>query len=352
MTVRKTKLPAVTVGILNYNGKSVLPATLNSVLSLDYPEYEIVVVDNNSTDGSREWLSEWESGECPLFRCIFLDENIGSAGGRSLILHEANNEYVFLVDNDIIVNSDTLLRLMEVMQKVPGAAACHPEICDPQDPAVYHYNGGWMHYLGVYISRKKPSDKVSRPEYEIFDITSGGALLVNRQIALDLGAFDEDFFFNMEDGDFTARITLAGYLCVNVPRATVYHNSKPRGASKVFYQVRNRLFFMGKLYSLRTLILTAPVLLAFEILQATFLVIKGAGKEYLKGNLAFLTSLPAVIQKRKNFQKIKRLRDRDWLRSGEIYVPEAFVKEAAVKKVLYSLDIFFALFWRFVRRFC
>jgi GT2 family glycosyltransferase len=305
MTANKINYPAVTVGVVNYNGKDVLPATLHSILNLSYSEIQVLVVDNHSTDGSKEWLMQWQEEKCPHVRCIFMEENTGSAAGRSLILKEAKTDYVFLVDNDIIIQSDTLCLLMEVMQKAPRVAACHPEIRAPHDPTVYHYNGGWMHYLGVYISRERPAEYEQRPEYEVFDVTSGGALLINRLIALEVGAFDEDYFFNLEDGDFTARITLAGYRCVNVPRASVLHNNKPRTKPLVFYQVRNRWFFISKLYSGRTLLITAPALLLFEIFNAAFLFSLGAGKDYIKGNLAFLAYLPVVLKRERAFKNTK-----------------------------------------------
>jgi GT2 family glycosyltransferase len=350
MTARSYEYPAVTVGVVNFNGKDVLPSTLHSILNQSYPDFQVLVVDNNSTDGSREWLRQWEGDHCPQIRCIFLPENSGSAAGRGLILKEAKTDYVFFVDNDILVNPDALYLLVEAMQKHPGTAACHPEICAPDDPYVYHYNGGWIHYLGVYISRERPGDPGSRPEIEVFSVTSGGALLVKREIALEVGGFDEDFFFNMEDGDFTARITLAGYLCVNVPRAQVIHNNKPRSKSKVFYQVRNRLFLMFKLYSWRTLLLSAPTLLLFELIQAAFLVSRGAGKDYFKANVAFISSLPAVLKKRKVYQKLKKLDDREWLRSGEMYVPHALVRESSIKPVMKLFGDLFALYWKLASR--
>jgi GT2 family glycosyltransferase len=351
MDVKKNEYPAVTVGIVNYNGKDVLPVTLHSILNQHYPAFNVIVVDNASEDGSREWLSQWEGDGCPQIRCIFLDENKGSAAGRNRILQEASTDYVFLVDNDIIIYPDTLCSLVDILQKIPGAAACHPEITDPQDPLVYHYNGGWMHYLGVYISRDKPGDLESRPEYEVYDVTSGGAILVDREIALKVGAFDNEFFFNMEDGDFTARITLAGYLCLNIPHAVVLHNSQPRDKSKVFFQVRNRLFFIAKLYSNRSLLISAPALILFEILQAGFLVLKGAGLEYLKANHAFIKSLPSVIKKRKEFLRVKKLQDRDWLKSGKMFVPNTLVEESRLKTVINGLGVFFALYWRLAKRF-
>ena len=331
----------VTIGIINYNGKAHLPATIQSIQALDYPDFDIVVADNLSTDGSREWLQEYH----PEVRCLCLDSNRGPAGGRNAILYQMETNYILFLDNDITVEPDTVTRLMEVIKTGPKIAVCHPEICDPDDEFVYHYNGGWIHYLGAYISRN--NDAKERPEYEIFDAVSGAALLVKRETALAVGGFDEDYFFNWEDGDFALRLTLAGYLCVNVPRAIVHHKGKARGTSKAYYMVRNRWFFMLKLYSWKTLILIAPMLLIFEISQALLLLVKGNWKDYWTANLDVIKTLPRTLEKRRAFQKLKLKADRDWLRADTIYIPKSIVQSQSLISGLSHLWMnFLNAYWR------
>jgi GT2 family glycosyltransferase len=344
--------PGVTVGVINYNGMAHLPETLDYVLKTAYPDYQILVVDNGSTDGSREWLQRWLKETSIEARVIFLDQNIGSAGARQRIIEESTGPYVFFLDNDILVEPETLSVLVEKISSVVGAAASHPEIIDPLDPFVYHYNGGWMNYLGVYISRPKPCPGKARPEYESFPVISGGALLVSRPVALEIGGFDPDFFFNMEDGDFTARLSLAGYRCLNVPAARVRHRSRPRGASKVYFQVRNRLFFMTKLYSLRTLLLSLPMLLLFEISQAGMLFALGRGREYLRGSLDYWRHLPALLRKRWAYQKKRRVRDRDWLAAGEMYTPPSLIRSPAARMLIRFYSRFYDAYWRLICPLC
>jgi len=336
----------VTIGVVNYNGGNVLPDTLRSIRGLDFPVAEVIIVDNGSTDGSREWIVE----NYPGFRCIPLSENRGPAGARNVILQEARTDLVFTMDNDVSLERDSVGRLVEVMGKVPRAAACHPEFHDVSDPNITHYNGGWIHYLCAFVPRK--ADPGPRPEYEVFDTVSGGALLIDRNAALRIGGFDEDYFFNWEDGDFAARLTLAGYACLNVPGATVHHRSKPRGTSKVFYQVRNRWFFILKLYSGRTILFTAPMLLFYEISQALFLVLKGALKDYIKGNVGAISMLPRILEKRKAFQKIKVIRDKDWLRGGDIYIPSNLLKGKLAILFKKAYCGFFDAYWNVISRFC
>lgn len=339
----------ITVGIINYNGMKVLPTTLRSLQALQYPAYEIMVVDNNSTDGSREWLERCH----PEVRCIRLEENIGLPGARNVVLREATTEHVFIMDNDISVEPDVLNRLMEVLQSVPHAGVCHPEIQDENDPGVYHYNGGYVHYLAPLIARDQPGETKNRPSYEVFDVVSGAALLMRRQQALAIGGFDADYFFNGEDGDFTARMTLSGYSCLNVPAAIVHHRSKPRGTSKVFYQVRNRWYFILKLYNWRTLALISPMLFLFEILQAMFLMRKGVLGDLWRGNLAVIQTLPVILLKRKAIQKQKKVKDRQWLRSGPMYIPPQLHRNNPTFNMLQRM--YYGLcdsYWRVVKPLC
>ena len=339
-------METVTVGVVNYNGKEILSETLESIKNLDYSSFEVIVVDNNSTDGSQEFLQQ----HYPEVKCLCLSDNRGPAGARQEILCKAETNYILFLDNDITLEPDVFVQLMDIIKKVPNAVLCHPEICDEDDPFAYHYNGGFIHYIGAFISRD--NDLGQRPEYEVFDVLSGAAFLVEKEKALAIGGFDEDYFFNWEDGDFFLRLTLAGYLCLNVPRAIAHHKSKPRGTSKSFYMIRNRWFFMLKLYSWRTLILSVPMLFLFEISQALFLLVKGAGKDYWEGNLAVFAHWQSLMQKRQAFQKLKVKRDCEWLYSGEIYVPDNLLKYKlmSVLKNLYSGLI--NLYWWIIQPLC
>lgn len=340
--------PQVTIGVINYNGAETLPDVLDALRRVDYPAFEVLVVDNASTDGSREMVA----ARFPEVRLIALPENRGSAAARNAILKASQAAYVLALDNDIVLAPDALDCLVKVIRMHPRIAAAHAELEDPNDPEVYHYNGGWNHFLCALVARPRPRPGEARPRYEVFPGMGGAALLLDRQAALSLGGFDEAYFFNMEDGDFTARLTLAEYLVVNVPGARALHRSKPRGASKAFYQVRNRWYYILKLYGTRTLVLAAPAFLVYEGMQAALLFSKGAGREYLRANLAVLLSLPSLFRKRMAFRRLKVKRDRDWLRSGEMYVPAGLRPRGLMAVFKLAAELFFSAYWGLIRPFC
>lgn len=340
-------LPAVTIGIVNYNGLSSLSSVIDTAKVIDYPNFRIIVADNASIDGSRDWLKINHKD----IRCLSLPFNQGPAGARNAILKASDTPYILFLDNDITLEKDTLKQLVKIAETMPRIAACHPEICDENDPHVYHYNGGKIHYLGAFISRDLPTGE--RPFYEIFDIVSGGALLVRRRAAEAVGAFDKDYFFNWEDGDFVARLTLSGYQCVNVPGANVHHIGKPRGAQKAYYMVRNRWFFILKLYDFKTIILLFPALLVFEIIQGSFLLVNGNLLAYLQGNVAVLKNLPKILKKRQKFQTLKIIQDKDWLHSGEIFTSQSLLaNKPLINRLRTGIFQLFNLYWQFIRPLC
>ena len=331
----------VTLGIINFNGKALLTETLRCARASQPPPAAILLVDNGSTDGSVEEITT----SFPEVTLIRSPVNLGAAKARNIILEAAQTEWVMLLDHDISLKPDTLKQLIHFMQSNPETGACHPEIEDPADPEVFHYNGGGIHYLGALAAREKPSG-TPRHKPERFVTVSGAALMVRKATALQIGGMDPDYFFNWEDGDFTCRLTLAGFPCFNIPYAAVLHRSKSRGVSKVFYQVRNRWFFMLKLYDTRTLLLIAPMLLLFEPLQMVLLHIKGGGRAYWKANVAVWKALPHVRRKRRSFLPMKQLADREWLTATSMYVPPALAGKSFTRSLFRLLNAFFSFYWK------
>ena len=203
----------ITIGIINYNGLTTLPQTIESLRLLDYPAKNVIVVDNQSTDGGYEWVID----NCPDVTALRMDK-ISVPTTRTQRRFGARHRRVRLLDGQRHrLRTDMLAHLVSIMDELPDAAVAHPEFDDPAVPDVHHYNGGWIHFVCALIAREKPNPALPRPRYEPFDVVAGAAMLLRREIALQLGGFDEDYFINWDDGDFMARATTAGYQCINVP---------------------------------------------------------------------------------------------------------------------------------------
>ncbi len=334
----------VTVGVVNYNGIRTVTAALDSVRALEYePSPAVIVADDCSKDGSAE-LIEQNYPEAVLIRN---PQNSGSARSRNRILEASKTRLVLIIDNDITLTPDCLKKLADVKSKVAEAGVVHPHILDRDDPSLPQpYNGGWIHYLCAFIPRK---ELTSEKEYEIFDTVSGAAMLIDKEISDKIGGFDDDYFFNWEDGDFTFRCTISGHPCLNVPGARVYHKSKPRGTSKVFYQVRNRWYFIFKTYSFKTIFLCLPAFAAYEVSLAALMALKGTLPEYIRGSVSALADFHRTMAKRKKVQALKVKKDAEVLRAGAIYVPEAMLGGGALNRALEVYTGIFKLYWEGVR---
>ena len=337
------KMEPVTIVIVNYNSANCIRETLQSVNRLNYRNFNTIVVDNNSIDEGPDIIKKY----FPHIRLIRLNENMGSAAARNAGIREASTDLVLLLDDDITVHPDCLTELLKAKKKLSLSAAIHPMIMDKDNPGKPQlYNGGYIHYLCAFIPRKsfQPAG-----EYEIFDTVSSGALMIDRRITEKTGNFDADYFFNWEDGDFTFRITISGYFCVNVPSALAYHPLKTRGKSKVFYQVRNRWYFILKIYSWKTLIVCIPAFFAYEVSQAAFLLVKGAVIDYIKGTLAAILDLSKTLRKREKVQKLKILKDKDVFRAGDLYVPEKLLGNKIFHKAKSVYVLIFKFYWEGVK---
>lgn len=333
----------VTIVIVNYNSGENIRETLSSIGRLNYPDVKVIVVDNNSIDNSPDIIKR----EFPSVKLVSLGKNAGSAAARNIGIRDSLSELVFLLDDDITVHPECLKRLCNIKEKLPLSGALHPTIIDKDDPDKPQlYNGGYIHYLCAFIPG--PSRQTGQ-EYEIFDTVSGGALLIDKTITDRVGNFDADYFFNWEDGDFTFRLTVSGYPCVNVRDAHVYHTIKARGKSKVFYQVRNRWYFILKIYSWKTLIICLPAFIVYEISQAIFLLARGAFCDYIRGTLHAIIDLNKTLRKRKCVQALKTLSDRNTLRAGELYVPEKLLGHKVFRKIRDIYVLAFKLYWDAVK---
>lgn len=312
----------ITIGIVNYNGGNTIKETLDSIYNLDYPDYEVIVVDNGSTDGSLQLVQKLY----PKCKTVALQKNMGLPEARNVCIKSAGTKWIFLLDNDIIVSKDCLKHLINIALNNPLIVALHPQMMDKDNANIPQlYNGGYIHYICAFIPRDKYPKPLDIASYEIFPTVSSGALMLNRDAAFKIGLYDSDYFFNWEDGDFTIRLTGAGYKCVNVPGAKVYHILKPRGRSKVFYQVRNRWYFILKIYNIKTLLLIIPALLFYEISQAVLIILKRSFADYIKANISVIKDLVKILRKRSQFHKLKQISDRELLTSGNLYIPSAFM---------------------------
>lgn len=348
---RSAGLPPISVGVINYNGAAggVLENTLASILASDYPDLEVIVADDGSSDGSAELIRE----RFPQVK-VFTQPNGGPNAARNLALRHASRDIVFITDNDVELAPDTLKLLVETMRAWPNAAVTTPMVLDAVERDRIYSNGVGLHYacFGIIPLRHEniPEGLDMTPRRSICG--SGGIMLVDKRVAEHLSGFDEDFIFGYDDGEFTYRVSAAGYDVVQVPAARIYHLEKPlRDPRRLRYQTRGRLTLIAKTYAGRTLLLLAPALAVFELAQILFLFVKGAGMEWFRGARMVMDRWPAITEKRKAVMAVKRRPDNELLNAGEIYMFPGRVNTPLMTAAKWAMEAFLNTWWALVKPF-
>ncbi|GAI58197.1 unnamed protein product, partial [marine sediment metagenome] len=229
----------VTIAVITYNGEHLLEECLSAIKSQDYPEYEIMMVDNNSTDCSVDLVRE----KFPEVKILQMKKNRGPNPARNAAILKSDTSYTLLVDDDAVLTSECLRNLMKVMKKYPNVGLCHPRVVFYDSHTRIQHDGIRIYYIGASVL-KNSGASIEHASKEIIPISMASAitLLVKRNKALQIGLFDEDYFFGWDDIDFSFRMMISGFKCFNVPQAVVYHKMKKRGLTKAFYQIRNRWY--------------------------------------------------------------------------------------------------------------
>jgi GT2 family glycosyltransferase len=221
---------------------------VQSLKAIDYPDYELIIIDNGSTDDSVTVLSR----ECPSARLFVNDRNLGFAGGNNVgIRYALDNEAdcILLLNNDTEVDPRFLSGLVEASEADPEVGIAGSKIYYFSEPKRLWYAGGsvnlWKgdaHHIGENELDAGQYDGTKDTDY-----ISGCAMLIKRKVLDDIGLMDESMFLYYEDSDYCLRARRRGYRIVYVPTSIVYHKvSSTTGTVKdlqLFYGTRNMLRF-------------------------------------------------------------------------------------------------------------
>lgn len=338
----------VTIAVITYNGEHLLEECLSAIKCQDYPEYEIMMIDNNSTDRSVDLVRE----KFPEVKILQMNENRGPNPARNAAILKSNTSYTLLVDDDAVLTPQCLRILMKTRKEYLDVGIWYPRIVLYDDHARIYHDGTRIYYIGAVILRNSGAS-IQQTSKETIPVSavSGITMLVERDKALRIGLFDEDYFFGWEDADFSLRMTISGFKCLHVPQAVVYHKLKKRGLSKAFYQIRNRWYFILKNYSSRTLFFLWPILLVYELGLLLFLAVQGALFEYLRANLAVIKNFGKLMEKRKKVQSLKKVSDREVLCAGDFYIREDLMEKRYLKLGKNILNHLFNLYWKVIKSF-
>ncbi|GAA0668945.1 glycosyltransferase family 2 protein [Natronoarchaeum mannanilyticum] len=236
-------LPNVSIVVLNWNNYEDTASCLRSLAEVSYPEMEVYVVDNGSTDGSHKRLAE----EFEQYNFIFNSENLGFAGGCNQAIKRVLKEgtdYVLLLNNDTVVQPDFLTPLVETAEREDDVAAVGGIIRD-MSGGVQSAGGSFNPWLATLRHRENPESSV----YET-DFITGAMMLIEAEFLASLDGLNDSYFFGMEDQELCWKADQRDLRLLIEPRSVVRHD-KGGSASEAspfryYHDTRNRLRFVGE----------------------------------------------------------------------------------------------------------
>ena len=278
----------LTVQIVNWNAREPLRAALRSILSHPprFP-YEIVVLDNASSDGSVQMLEK----EFPEVRLLVSEQNLGFSKGHNLAARAARGKYLFILNPDTEVIPPALESLVDYAEQHPEVAILGPKILNPDGSLQYSCrrfpNPTAALFRNTPLGKLFPNNPYTRDylmtdwdhnSIREVDWVSGAALFIRRVVYEQLGGFDERFFMYCEDTDLCYRAWQAGYRVIYYPEPKIVHaigRSTDLVANKMIITFHKSMYlFYKKHYTRKTFLLLRPLVPVALALRASLFLLK------------------------------------------------------------------------------
>lgn len=327
LTVRAYRANAVTVVVVNWNRRELLRSCLKSLDSQRGVEFEVVLVDNASSDGSAE-MAAAEFGDRSGFRLRIVRnaENRGFCAANNQGIDAADTEFVALLNNDAEASPGWLASLKAALAARPGAGMAASKILNWEDPRRIDKVGHLIYPDGQ--NRGRGTGEIDAGQYDEPGETlwpDGCAAMYRRSMLDQIGGFDEDLFAYADDAELGLRARIAGWTCVYEPKAVVRHH---RGATlgvgstfRVRLIERNRVLLAAKLFPWSLLWLNVPYYLT-RLAAGAAAAAAGTGETnrfpgwkgklrlagaLVRGDLEALLLLPRMLRKRGQIRRIRKL---------------------------------------------
>jgi GT2 family glycosyltransferase len=308
--------PRVTVVIPNWNGERFLDLCLTSLRRQSFEDFETVLVDNGSTDASVDFTER----NFPEVRVIPLDDNRGFSAAVNAGIQTSEAEYVALLNNDTEPDPGWLEALVRTAGSHPEAGLFASKLVDFHDRRLLDGAGDALRRSGLpyRIGHQELDHGQFEREAFVFGACAAAALY-RRALFEEIGPFDEDFFAYCEDGDVSFRAQLAGYRCLYVPHAIVYHvgsasTGGKRSPTATRLGTQNGVNLLVKNLPATLVWRSLPSLLAGQLARVAITSFSSTGlRAHLGGLAGAWRLLPRMLEKRKDIQNRRRVSD-DYIR--------------------------------------
>lgn len=238
--------PLISVVILNWDGIDDTLRCIDSLLELDYDNYEVIVVDN----GSKEDISKLRELNNKSIKLIENKTNRGFTGGEITGLEHSNGDYILILNNDAIIEKSAITEALKVFDKDPKIAAVGGRSYLLDDHGgkmgIFHYTHQRVDPVTAEVSTYSKDDGTERDVSNI----SGACVLIKRSVIEELGYFDNSFFAYYEETDLFSRFRRAGYRIVFSPKVVIWHKMGASTRSKKYMysylNLKNQFYFAYK----------------------------------------------------------------------------------------------------------
>jgi len=308
--------PLVSIIIVNWNGGKILSSCLRSLKKMTYRNWELILVDNGSADGSEKFANELIKDKKVVL--IRNKKNEGFASANNQGVKNSHGKYILLLNNDTEVSRNFLTILVNKMEKNKSIGVLQPKIL-LLDKKGYLDNTGsfftWIGFLQHQGYLEKDNGQYDR-ESDVFSV-KGACMLVRAEVVNKIGLFDDDFFSYFEESDFCWRVWLVEKKVVYFPAAFVYHKvgytiRRLNVRDINFHYYKNRICSLIKNLELKNLVIVLPLhLVASFIISGAFLL-RGNFQNFLmilNSIIWNISNLDKTLEKREKIQKYRKLSD-------------------------------------------
>ncbi|MDG2500168.1 MAG: glycosyltransferase family 2 protein [Flavobacteriaceae bacterium] len=296
--------------IINWNGLNLLKKYLRPIIDNSLNS-KVYVIDNNSSDESLLYLSE----NFKEVEIISLDKNYGFAEGYNLGLKKVKEEYVCIINNDILVTKDWLSPIREKFKKYPSSII-QPNILDINNSEFFEYagaSGGFIDKYGYPFCRGRIFNTIEKNDGQYSDSkifwASGACFFISKKIFYEIGGFDKRFFAHMEEIDLCWRAFNLGFSCYSITSSKVFHVGAAtikKNSKKTYLNYRNSLIMMTKNLPLKHLLSTLFLRLVLDIVSSVKLLIQGEVSHFIavyKAHINYFYKLKSILRERNNSSK-------------------------------------------------
>lgn len=304
----KPSNPTATIIVPNFNGVRHFPALFSALASQSCPNFELLVIDDASSDSSLQWLQGASSDFNLQLRIIRNRQNVGFAAACNQGIAEARSQWLVLLNNDTQPEPNWLEALLDAAVGSAQVGMVASKMLFAHNPELINSAGIALDWMGIaWDWRGGEVDKPSEIGTTKIFGPCGGAALYSRRMLDEIGGFDEDFFMYLEDVDLAWRAQLAGWQALFQPQARVLHahsatlgDASPR---KSFLLGRNKIWLLVKNYPNPWFLRYLPLILTYDLFATLYGAILRRNFALARGRLAGLRSAGKMLAKRKGIQQ-------------------------------------------------